>query len=136
MTTPTEAVQHAAGRRGHQLADHVAREIAEAVLAQYDTKVGIQQRADRLQWESDGYREWLLERMHRELLVGAFRERLIPAALPTEKRLYYRAPAHFTAPDVEISAEAIEAGADWESLAVRLSMPVRRAAHLTTNPTR
>lgn len=121
---PVRAVRLVAVDHRLPMPDQAAREIAEAVLACYDSVVGWVELAPRIRWEEPGFRDHLRQRMRHKLLDKVTSEGFVPTGLPSETvhRLY----AMFGAEP--IPAEAVSAGAEWDLARVELTVPVRTPA--------
>jgi len=129
----TEAVQMAAWLQGISVAEHQARLIAEVALSFSDSVLHIRQAALKHEWAIDAYREHIRHDMRHKLIDTVAQQGYIPLALPAEALMYMDRFFYPGADDVdapcrsrEVPAEAVEQGAEWESVILELSVPVRR----------
>jgi hypothetical protein len=121
-TSAGEAVRRAAMFAGVTLvADFQADAIAKAAQSWAAGKMQVRQMAPRERWKEEGFREYLRQRMRRELLESITSEGHVPVSLPAE-RLRFLADIHFSADDS--GREVPEAG-PWEMVAVILEVGVR-----------
>lgn len=125
-----EAVKRAAAFVNVDLADFQAKAIAEAARSYADAgELVIRQSMRREQWTIEGFRDHVRQRMRHELLDTVTRQGLIPVDLPAES-LKYMDRWFMPTDDLErpqgIPAEAVEAGAEWETVILTLSVPVRK----------
>jgi hypothetical protein len=94
-----------------------------------DDLMGYEVRAHRDQWARADYREGVRANMRRQLYLAMADAGVVPVKQPVET-LRYLPPGHWMpGTDVpEVSAELAESGdADWETVEVRLAVPVRKA---------
>jgi hypothetical protein len=132
--TPAETVQLVLDKQRPDiyLSVHVLEQIADAVLAQYETVVGVRHMLSRHEWENADLRGHMTTQMTEQLVMGAVREGYIPAALPVEEVCYYD-HIRFPGPDLSkepppgIPAELAEHGhVPWDHVIVTYTLPVRR----------
>lgn len=119
------------GGVGH-IADHVIRDVVDAVLATADTICTVRELCMREMWEhNERYREHVRTDLRCQLLDAVTGHGLIPTALPAEELRYTDWRHRIAGPDnaipdgADIPAEAIEQGVDWTHVEVVLSVPVR-----------
>lgn len=129
----TEAVQMAAWHHGIDLAEHTARLITEVAQSFSDIVLHVRQSAFKHDWVIDGYREHIRHDMRHNLIELVAQQGYIPLALPSEVLMYMDQHYYPHLDDEEkaprsrmVPAGAIEQGAEWESVIIELSVPVRR----------
>ncbi|WP_433357797.1 hypothetical protein ACQP25_44425 (plasmid) [Microtetraspora malaysiensis] len=113
-----------AGREhGVYLPYAVAREIARAVLQTHDTVMTHQSALPREQWEDERAREHYLAWMREGLARDAMKAGMILIGPPTQT-LTYRTWRYSLMPQ-EVPAAAVERGAHWDEILIRLDAPAR-----------
>jgi hypothetical protein len=118
-----EAVHAVVKRLGQPgLPDYVADAIVEAVHAQVDGQLNVQQVANREVWEDERYRTHLRSYMRRELANTVADQGVLPAELPRET-LTYMTLQYGSA--TQIPNDVVEAGADWNQVTVTLEVGCR-----------
>lgn len=130
-TSAADAVMRAAQRFHIPIEyDYQARAVAEAALSYADTTVTSRRPARKDEWADEGYRDYLRQDMRHKLLDLVTRQGLIPVALPAETLKYMDRWFNPVTDDMErpegIPAEAVKQGAEWETVILTLSVPVRR----------
>jgi hypothetical protein len=103
--------------------DNVAREIADAVLACYDSTVRWTQLVRRVHWEEPRFRDHTRQMMRHHLLETVTSRGLVPVGLPSEGVRHRHRSAMFGR---ELNpAEGGELDTEWDLAEVTLRVPVR-----------
>jgi hypothetical protein len=127
------AAQLAASFTGVRLDTWQAEKIAEAARSFAEDWLHIRRPLRRDQWADEGHREYVRQRMRFDLLDTVTRQGLVPVDLPAETLRYLGRWGFMLGDDPErtesipeVPAEAVEQGAEWETVILTLTVPVRR----------
>ncbi|SRR5216683_4822039 len=122
--TAAEAVRQAAARcRVGDISLYAAEAIARAAIAFADGVQQIRQAADRLQWEQEGFRDYLRQDMRYKLLYSITRQGLVPVALPQETVRYMTGGILDPENQHEVPGDL---DAPWQAVVLTLEVGVRR----------
>lgn len=129
----TEAVLIAARQVGKEIADYQAQWIAEVARTFAESGAAVREACPRQMWEIEDYRQHVRREMRFKLLNEVTDQGLIPVDLPSEALRYVGRWGFMAGDDPErfegipeIPAEAVEQGAEWETVILTLTVPVRR----------
>lgn len=116
-----DAVARKAAQLGIRLIGYQAEELARVALASFRDIVTSRQLAYREQWQAEGFREHLRQRMRYALLELVTDQGLLPVELPTERIRYLMGSIYDpSGPGREVPEEA-----SWDCVAVTLEVRVR-----------
>jgi nitrate reductase alpha subunit len=121
--TPAEAVITAASLVGVGLFESQAQAIADAALSFADSAVELTGVYDREMWQIDSFREYTRRELHMRLLDTIFANNMVPIALPAETITYRK-----DSPGSPRAGTDVPESADWNSVYIVLSVPVRTPA--------
>ena len=129
----TEAVQIAARQVGSELAGYQAQWVAEVARTFAEGGSAVREACPRQMWEIEDYRQHVRREMRFRLLDELTSQGFIPVDLPSETLRYLGRWGFMAGDDLEraegipeIPAEAVEQGAEWETVILTLTVPVRR----------
>lgn len=125
---PVEAARGYLARQGAHVPEHLLRGLVDRVLAAADTVVTAHHTANRVVWERDDYRSYIRSDLRRKLLSMCADQGLVPTQLPVEELTHHdtRMGGMLPTGRNQIPADAIERGAEWDYVDIRLSVPARR----------
>jgi hypothetical protein len=120
-TSAAHAAGRAAALRGITLPRDVAQQIADAVLGHADNKYSVRVSLDRRAWQHPDAHEHALQQLRRQLLDEITSRELLPVALPAQTLTYVSWRYGSNEPLAASTAEP----ADWDSVEITLTVPVR-----------
>jgi hypothetical protein len=126
----TQAVEIAGRHVGVGLFDYQATYIAEVARTFAEGWLHVRHAMHREEWAIEDFRAHVRRKMRFDLLDTVTSQGFIPVDLPAESLKYMDRFFIAATDDLErpegIPAEAVEQGAEWETVILVLSVPVRR----------